>query len=338
MTRSFKTSHQPVFRPSLLAPAYWPTWLLFALIGLLWLLPTRARGWLASGCARLATTIPSKRRTIALTNLATCFPELDAAAIRRLLRRHARVQFEVYLTYGDLLFGSAQRLRGRFDVTGAEYAERAGAGGRGIMLLTPHCCAFEFAGQAVAIEHPIVSMARLHTDNDALDWLVNRMRVRFGGVVYGNRQSMVPLIRAVREGFWMFYLPDEDKGMSNGEFVPFFGTPKLTTATIGRLATACHAAVVPMMASYCPDRRRFGITFYPPLEDFPCGEPQRDAERMNATFERMIAADPAQYAWTQRIFRSRPEGEAPIYPDMARKKKQGKSGVGKSRSGDRSHS
>ncbi|MFU8814334.1 MAG: hypothetical protein ACNA7W_03250 [Pseudomonadales bacterium] len=320
MTRSFNSSHRPAFRPRLLAPRFWPTWLLCGLIALLWLLPRRVRGWLAAGCARGLLSFESKRRTIALTNLATCFPDLDQAEIHALLRRHARVQCEVYLSYGELLFSSKRRLQGLFDVTGLEHARRASENGRGVILLMPHCAAFEMAGQRVVLINPVVSMARLHTDNDALDWLINHMRVRFGGVVFGNQQSMVPLIKAVRDGFWMFYLPDEDQRADNGEFVPFYGTPKLTIATIGRLATACRAEVVPAMGHYCPDSRRFKLMFFPHLEAFPSGDPLRDAERMNATFERMIDLDRAQYAWTQRIFRSRPEGAAPIYPDVKRKR------------------
>ena len=319
MTRSFHSSHRPGFRPGLLAPAFWPTWILCAAIALLWLLPRRVRGWLAEGCARILLYRRSKRRTIAITNLSTCFPDLDQAEIDALLHRHARIQCEVYLSYGELLFGSARRLQDLFDVTGLEHAQQACDGGHGIILLMPHCCAFEFAGQRVVLIHPVVSMARLHTDNDALDWLINRMRLRFGGVVYGNRQSMVPLIKAVREGFWMFYLPDEDQRTDNGEFASFYGTPKLTIATIGRLATACRAKVVPMMGHYCPDSRRFKVMFFPHLEAFPSGDPQRDAERMNATFERLIDLDRAQYAWTQRIFRSRPDDAPPIYPSFKRK-------------------
>jgi lauroyl/myristoyl acyltransferase len=333
MTRSFDNSHRPAFRLRLLAPAYWPTWALYGLLALLWLTPLRVRGWLAALGARVAVTVPSKRRDIAATNLSICYPELDRAAVGALLRRHARVQCEVYLSYGDLLFASARKLRGRCDFVGLENVTQGSAGGRGIIVLTPHACAFEFAGQAIVTGHPVVSMARLHDANDALDWIINRMRVRFGGVVYGNQQSMVPLIRAVRDGYWMYYLPDEDQRTSNGEFVAFYGTPKLTTATIGRLATACRARVVPMMPGYCPDTRRFRATFLPHLEDFPCGDPVRDAERMNATFERMIDLDRAQYAWTQRIFRSRPAGMAPLYPDMVRKQRARRA----SRSGERSH-
>lgn len=322
MRPSFQTSHRPVFRAALLAPRYWPTWIGYGLIGLAWLLPRSLRGLLASACARLAMFYPSKWRMIALTNLANCFPELDSAQIAALLRRHARIQCEVYLSYGYLFFASARNLLQQCDATGVEHLRDAAAGGRGVIVLTPHCCAFEMAGQFLALNHPTVSMARLPKDNDAIDWILNRARARFGGVVYGNQQSMAPLIKAVRNGFCMFYLPDEDQRASHGEFAPFYGTSKRTIATIGRLAQACRAEVVPMIAGYDPDSRRFKITFLPRLEGFPSGEPARDAAQMNATIERLLDLDRAQYAWTLRILRSRPAGEPPLYPDLLAKERK----------------
>jgi Kdo2-lipid IVA lauroyltransferase/acyltransferase len=322
MRPSLQNGHRPAFRAALLAPRYWLTWIGYGLIGLAWILPGRVRGWLAAACARLAVWFPSKRRGIALANLATCFPELDTAEIAALLLRHARIQCEVYLSYGYLFFASARKLLERYDVIGAEYLRDAAAGGRGVIVLTPHSCAFEMAGQFLALSHPTVSMARLHEHNEALDWIMNRARARFGGVVFGNRQSMVPLVKAVRDGFCMYYLPDEDQQASQAEFAPFYGTPKRTIATIGRLAVACRAGVVPMIAGYDPGSRRFRVTFLPRLEAFPSGEPARDAAQMNAAFERLIDLDRAQYAWTQRIFRSRPSGEPPLYPDLLAKERK----------------
>jgi lauroyl/myristoyl acyltransferase len=319
MRPSFQTRHRPAFRSTLLAPRYWFTWIGYGLVGLAWLLPGRLRGWLAGACARLALLFPSKRRAIALTNLATCFSELNPTEIAVLLRRHARIQCEVYLSYGYLLFAPARKLLEQCDVNGMEHLRDAAAGGRGVIVLTPHSCAFEMAGQFMALSHPTVSMARLHKDNEALDWIMNRARARFGGVVFGNQQSMVPVIKAVRDGFCMFYLPDEDQQASQCEFAPFYGTPKRTIATIGRLAQACRAGVVPMIAGYDPDSRRFRITFLPRLEGFPSGDPARDAADMNAAFEQLIDLDRAQYGWTQRIFRSRPAGEPPLYPDLLAK-------------------
>jgi len=311
--RTFATSHRPEFRMALLAPRFWGTWAGWVALWLLRFVPGSLRSVLARLLTALALRVPSGKRKDALANLRACFPALDEAARLALLRRHARIQLEVYLGFGELMFASRERLLARFDVHGLDAVKAASAAGDGVMLLAPHTCAFEWAAQCVAILNPVTSMARLHKDNPAMDWIVNRMRLRFGGVVFGNEQSMVPLIKAVRSGYWMFYLPDEDRRNENGVFAPFFGVPKLTIPTIGRLATACRARVFPLQVRYDLQSRRIRLDFLPALEDFPTGDPVLDATRMNAVIETMLAPDPAQYAWTQRIFRTRPPGAAKIY-------------------------
>jgi lauroyl-KDO2-lipid IV(A) myristoyltransferase len=311
--RSFATSHRPAFTPGLLAPRFWGTWAGWVGLWILRFLPGPVRSLLAAGLARLALRLPSGKRDDALANLRACFPQLGEEERRALLLRHARIQFEVYLGFGELMFASRERLRARFDVQGVERVRAAAAEGAGVMLLAPHTCAFEWAAQCVAILNPVVSMARLHKDNPAMDWIVNRMRLRFGGVVFGNEQSMVPLIKAVRSGYWMFYLPDEDRRNTNGVFAPFFGVPKLTIPTIGRLASACRAQVFPLQVRYVPETRRIRLDFLAPLADFPSDDPVSDAARMNRVIESMLEPDPAQYAWTQRIFRTRPPGAPKIY-------------------------
>jgi lauroyl/myristoyl acyltransferase len=268
-SRPFSTSHRPAFRAALLAPRFWGTWAGWIGLWLLRLVPGSLRALLAAGLAELALRLPSGKRDDALANLGACFPQLDEAQRRALLREHARIQFEVYLGFGELMFASRERLLARFDVHGLEQVKAASASGTGVMLLAPHTCAFEWAAQCVAILNPVVSMARLHKDNPAMDWIINRMRLRFGGVVFGNEQSMVPLIKAVRSGHWMFYLPDEDRRNTNGVFAPFFGVPKLTIPTIGRLATACRAKVFPLQVRYSLKTRRIRLDFLEPLADFP---------------------------------------------------------------------
>ena len=51
----------------------------------------------------------------------------------------------------------------------------------------------------------------------------------------------------------------------------------------------------------------------PPLEDFPTGDPERDAASVNKARETLIRLAPEQYMWTLRWFRTRPEGETPPY-------------------------
>jgi len=155
-------------------------------------------------------------------------------------------------------------------------------------------------------------MVRLHS-NPLMDWIVTRFRTRYGGEVYSHKASLIPLVKATRGGKWFTYLPDEDRGAENSVFTPFFGIPKATIPLLGRLAKSCRATVIPSLAFYSPERRRFSIEFLEPLEDFPTGDNAQDALRMNRLIEDMVSRDPAQYLWTAKIFRTRPPGEPGFY-------------------------
>ena len=306
-------SHRPEFRLSLLAPRFWPIWLVFLLYAMLTALPVRLRSALGNLIAAVLWRLPSRRRDIARTNLELCFPELSGAARAILLRRHAAVVTHVFVNYGTLMFGSVRAFARTIEVDGREHFERLRREGRGVIVLCPHVAALEHVGQWLVQHQRIVSVARVHQGNDLLDWMVTRMRIRQGGVLFSNRANLVPLVKAVRGGAWMYLLPDEDQGDPGVVFAPFYGVPKATVPTLGRLATACRATVLPMAGGYCVTRRRFWIRFLPPVEALPADDPVAEAARTNALIERIIDVDPAQYMWSAKIFRTRPGGAANPY-------------------------
>ncbi|MEZ5559128.1 MAG: hypothetical protein R3E86_11400 [Pseudomonadales bacterium] len=303
-----RASHNPEFRAALLLPRYWLTWLLFAVCALLAALPIPLRAALARLFAAIAWRLPSRRRHIARVNLRLCFPELPAAELERLLRRHAEIVIHVFLHYGQLMFGATRALEDLVDVCGREHFDAAVADGSNVILLTPHAAALEHVGQWIALQHPLVSVVRLHEGDEALDWIVSRMRNRFGAHFVGHRDGMLPLIKAVRSGDWLYYLPDEDQGGDNAAFAPFYGVPKSTIATLGRLADSCRAVVLPFAGGYCIERRRFWIRFLPARAFHASGDAAADARRTNELLEEIIDVDRAQYMWSQKIFRTRPPG------------------------------
>ena len=305
-------SHQPAFQRRLLRPRYWPVWLT-ALLGLiLAFLPIRMRAVLADGMGWLICRVDSKAGRIARKNLSLCFPGLGQNDLWGLLRQHFRITAHMLLGYGQLLARSPNHLRRQFDIQGLEKVERAAAAGKGIILLSPHFLAIEYAGQCLSHDRPMVSMVRLHS-NPVMDWIVTRFRTRYGGEIFSHEASLLSLVKATRAGRWFIYFPDEDRGAENNIFIPFCGVPKATMPLLGRLAASCRAAVIPTLALYSPARRRFSIEFLDPLEDFPTGDNTQDALRMNRLIEEMVKQNPPQYLWTAKIFRTRPPGEAGFY-------------------------
>ncbi len=306
-------SHRPAFRLSLLAPRFWPMWLVILLYAVLSALPIPVRSALGNLIAAGLWRLPSRRREIARINLELCFPEMSGAAREHLLRRHAAVVTHVFVNYGTLMFRSVRAFARRIEIEGREHFEGLAREGRGVIVLCPHVAALEHVGQWLVQHQRVVSVVRLHRGNELLDWMVTRMRIRHGGVVYSNRASMVPLVKAVRDGAWMYLLPDEDQGDPGVVFAPFYGLPKATIPTLGRLATACRARVLPMAGGYCVNRQRFWIRFLPPLAVEPAEDAVADAARTNALLERIIDVDRAQYMWSAKIFRTRPGGAANPY-------------------------
>ena len=170
----------------------------------------------------------------------------------------------------------------------------------------------EYAGQCLSHEYPMVSMGRLHS-NPLMDWIVTRLRTRYGGEGCGHESNLLSLVKATRGGRWLIYFPDEDRGAENSLFIPFCGIPKATVPMLGKLAESCRASVIPLLSFYSPGRRRFSLEFLEPLRDFPTGDKAQDALRMNRLIEEMVNRDPAQYLWTAKIFRTRPPGEPGVY-------------------------
>jgi KDO2-lipid IV(A) lauroyltransferase len=53
--------------------------------------------------------------------------------------------------------------------------------------------------------------------------------------------------------------------------------------------------------------------FYAAWQDFPSGDDQADARRMNAFIEERVLEAPEQYFWTHKRFKTRPPGEPRWY-------------------------
>jgi Kdo2-lipid IVA lauroyltransferase/acyltransferase len=55
------------------------------------------------------------------------------------------------------------------------------------------------------------------------------------------------------------------------------------------------------------------VRFMEPWSDFPSADALADTARMNRWIEEQIRADPAQYLWVHKRFKTRPPGEPALY-------------------------
>lgn len=314
------TDHRPRFRLELLHPRHWAKWgVLLACFGCA-LLPARARAWLGDAFARRLLAGDGRRRRIALTNLELCGIGADEAEREALLAAHARVACRVALEYGPLMFRSRRYLLERVDIEGLEHVRRAEDEGYNVIALSPHFVALEHAGLRLSLEQRIATMIRVHED-PAADWIATRMRTCTGARLFRHDAGLLSLVRTIRRGAWFYYLPDEDRGRAGMVFAPFFGVPKATVPALARLARAAHAVVLPVRSAFSPETGRFSVRFYAPATDLESPDPTEEAARMNRLLERLVREAPEQYLWTQKIFRTRPPGEASVYHAKRRRRR-----------------
>jgi lauroyl/myristoyl acyltransferase len=249
----------------------------------------------------------AKRRKIARINLEMCFPKLSLREREHLLRRHFIVSGQSYFDLAYLAWASERRILRKTHNRGLEHYQDLH--GRNVILLAPHCVGMNFGGSVIAHSRAQFSMVKLQR-NPVVNWLLNRGRMRFGCFLLARQQGLRPVIRGLKQGLAFYYLPDEDFGQRQSVFVPFFGVPTATLATLGRLARLTDALVVPCFTRLLPGGRGYEVILKPPLEDFPNGDRLRDAARMNEVIEAGVRHMPEQYLWTFKLFKTRP-GHAP---------------------------
>ncbi len=312
----------PVFRPALLHPRYWPIWLG---LGLLWLvvrLPYRALLWLGRLLGRGMLVSMPERRRIAETNLQLCFPQWPE-------ERRAQVLHDNFESNGIALFEMAmawwwppERLARLARIDGLEHLQRAAAAGQGVVLTSLHFTTLELGAALLGQQVTIDGMYREHR-NPVFDLVQRRGRERHNADARAiEREDVRAMFKSLRNGRAIWYAPDQDYGRKASVFVPFFGVPAATVTATSAFARLGKAQVIPFTQTRLPDAQGYQLTVHPPLVNFPSGDEEADALRINQWAEQAILEQPEQYMWVHRRFKTRPEGEERPYAKRRRRKRR----------------
>ncbi|MCK7578581.1 MAG: lipid A biosynthesis acyltransferase [Chromatiales bacterium] len=303
-------------------PRTWPSWLGVWLILALGRLPFVLLWALGSVFGRLGYLLAGSRRLVARRNLELCLPEITPAERERLLRAHFGWLGVAAFCQGIGWSGSRARLARLVQLRHRERIDACIAEGRPVIVLVPHFIGLELGGAAfTALVHSGVYMYQ-KLRNPVVDHQVKRARRRFGSVSVERQDDLRGLVREIKRGTPFFYLPDQDGGR-RGIFVPFCGIPASTVPMLGRFAAMTNAVVIPTFARFLPRGQGLELIFDPPLDDFPSGDPERDTARMNQVIESRLRDMPEQYFWVHRRFKTRPPGEASVYPPKRKKRRHG---------------
>lgn len=284
------------------------------LLRLLAALPLRMAQGVGAGLGRLLGWLSSDMRRITRINLEHCLPELPPRERRRLERDSLVETGRTFAELGAMWLWRPERLLARVrEVRGSELLEAAMAAGRGIIFLSPHLGAWELGSLYVARHYPLTALYR-PLRISGLDALVRAARERTGATLMPTDASGVrSLYRALERGEMVGILPDQDPGRGGGVFAPFFGHPANTMVLVTRLASRSGAAVLFCVPERLPRGRGFRLNFTPAPAEVSAADLTRSVAAVNAGVEAWVRRLPAQYLWSYRRFKSRPEGEPRWY-------------------------
>jgi len=283
-------------------------------IFILWLihfLPLRIIAAIGNGIGLLLYWLAAERRHVGAINLKLCFPEMGEQAREQLLRAHFKMFARGLVERSILWWSSAERIHSLIRVEGLEHFEAIK--GQSAILLTPHFVGMDAGGQWVAQQTDTVCMYA-NQKSAYMTKLLLEKRARFRHQhLYSRQQGLRPIIKGMREGMPFIYPPDQDQGVKDGVFVPFFGVAAATMTSVSRIAQMTGAKVVPGITRVLPGGAGYVLTFYPAWENYPSNDAAHDARRMNEFIEQRILEMPEQYFWLHKRFKTRPEGEAKFY-------------------------
>jgi len=256
-------------------------------------------------------------RQTGLRNLALAFPEKSRRERRRILRG-------VFTSLGRqlaevCLFPTYTRENvGRVVVyDGFENYERAYGRAKGVIFLTAHLGAWELSAFSHSLYgHPLRIVMR-SLDNTYLDRFLHRYRTLHGNTTVDKDDFVRGLLSAMKAGETVGILMDTNMTPPQGVFVNFFGIPACTASGLARIALRTDAAVIPGFTIWDKALRKYRLHFDPALKLIRTGNDEADVVSNTALFTRVIEdyvrRYPDQWLWVHRRWKTRPEGEPPLY-------------------------
>lgn len=284
------------------------SWTAFAFLWAIHFLPTPWLGAMGRALGRLLYRFGRGRVTD--VNLALCFPGMPEPERQALAKRHFEALGRNAIEMSVMWFASDERVLDLVSITGREHLDRLK--GQPIILLVPHFVGLNMGGARIAQEYPGSASIYSRQKNPVLDRLFLKGRLRFGSPKLLSRQDgMRAIVKTLREGRLLYFLPDMDFGARDAIFSPFFGVPAATVTALPRLAQLGRATVVPAIA--VQKERGYEMVVYAPWENYPSGDVEADVRRMNAFIEERVREIPEQYFWAHKRFKTRPPGEPSPY-------------------------
>ncbi|MDE1264222.1 Kdo(2)-lipid IV(A) acyltransferase [Vibrio aestuarianus] len=299
---------RPEFSFSLLHPKYWVVWFSFGLLALLVnVLPYSVLLKIGRKLGALGMRFGKKRVFIAQRNLELAFPQKNTDEINHIVSENFKNTGMALIETGITWFWPTWRFARILDIKDVEELKRKQAENKGVLLCCVHALNLEITARAFGvIGLPGYGAYRPHS-NPAYEFIQYRGRTRNGNkLIY--RTDLKQMIRVLKQGERLFYLPDQDYGHNKSVFVPFFAVEEACTTTgTSILAYTSKCAIVPG-SGFRNAQGKYEIIADKSIDaDYPKDDMTAAAAYMNKYVEEVILRAPEQWMWLHKRFKSLPD-------------------------------
>lgn len=291
--------------------AAWP------FIKILGILPRPLSRAVGIAISQLVYLLHFKLRRVGMRNLAMAFPDKPVAERKRILRGE-------FTSLGRQLAELCQFPKYTLEnvdkvvaYDGLENYRRAYARGKGVLFLTAHFGGWELSAFVHSLHGHRVNIVMRPMDNPYLDRMLQNQRMQHGNKVVPKDDFVRGLLAAMKCGETVGILMDTNMTPPQGVFVDFFGIAACTASGLARIALRTDAAVVPGFTIWDEAMGKYRLRFDPAPELIRTGDLEADivanTQRFTKIIEDYVRQYPDQWLWVHRRWKTRPEGEPPLY-------------------------
>ncbi|EFS4023189.1 lauroyl-Kdo(2)-lipid IV(A) myristoyltransferase [Shigella flexneri] len=313
--KKYKSEFIPEFKKNYFSPVYWSTWFLLGMIAGISMFPPSFRDPVLAKIGRWAGRLSKKARRRATINLSLCFPEKSDTEREIIVDKMFVTALQSIVMMAELAIRGPEKFQKRVFWKGLEILEEIRHNNRNVIFLVPHGWSVDIPAMLLAAQGKKMAAMFHQQRNPVIDYVWNSVRRKFGGRLHAREDGIKPFIQSVRQGYWGYYLPDQDHGPEYSEFADFFATYKATLPIIGRLMNISQAMIIPLFPVYDEKKHLLTIEIRPPMDAcIASADNKTIARQMNKTVEILVGPHPEQYVWVLKLLKTRKSNEADPYP------------------------
>lgn len=300
----------PKFSVTLLHPRYWGVWFVFALLALVVnIFPYFFLRLIGNSIGLVAMRILKRRSQVAKKNFRLCFPGRSESDYERLVVSNFKYTGMALIETGMAWFWPQWRISKISSTLGQEVINEQRE--RGVLILCTHhlnleltACIFSQFCKGYGVYRP--------NSNPAYEFIQHRGRTRFGHKMV-DRKDLRAMIKVLKGGGRLWYLPDHDYGRASSVFAPFFSVKEAaTTSGSSMLIDSSGCAVISGVTVF--DGNHYTLHIGKDLShSIKRRDPVSAATVLNQEIEKMIERDIPAWMWLHRRFKTRPEGASAFY-------------------------